>query len=148
VNLPSDEQILDELRISALETLPQLIRHELAEHANVTLIKSINTGTDPKKGDLAGELHAAVSRSVDKLQEQVNANLNIDKIRDLERSLRTGFESNLADGTWIKTFRGRDILKRFSGRSAASIPYEIFRNLILSRMQDDGYQPQGMKERR
>jgi hypothetical protein len=145
-NPPSDEQILDELRACALETLPQLIRHELAEYANLAMIKSINTGTDPKKGDLAGELHAAVSRSVDKLKEQVDSNLNINKIRELEAKLRTEFESNLADGTWIKTFRGRDILRRFAGKSASSVPYEIFRNLILSRMQDDAYQPQGMKK--
>lgn len=142
---PGEEQILDELRTFAGETLPQLIRHELAEYANSVLISSINTGTDPAKGDLAGELSGAVDRSVERLQNQVAAELSDDKLRTKEAHLRTQFESDLADGSWRRTFRGREILKRFAAKWASKVPYEVFRNLVLARMEDDGYQPPGMK---
>lgn len=145
-SVPSEEQILDDLRLCALETLPQLIRHELAEMANKALVRSINVGTDPKKGDLAQELYTAVSRSSSNVQGVANEQLSLEALRKEEQRLRTELESNLGDGAWIKTFRGRDILKRFAGKSPVSIQYEVFRNLILSRMQDDGYQPTGMKE--
>ncbi|WP_157346953.1 AAA family ATPase [Bradyrhizobium pachyrhizi] len=144
--IPTEEQVLDDLRSCAIETLPQLIRHELAEFANKTLVRSINVGTDPKKGDLAMELHSAVNRSAERFQGEASTKLSLDAIRDKEGKLRTEFESNLGDGSWIKTFRGRDILRRFAGKSIVPIQYEVFRNLILSRMQDDGYQPKGMKE--
>lgn len=145
INQPSEGQILDQLRLCAHETLPQLIRHELGVLANRALISAINTGTDPAKGDLVGELHAAIMRSTERLKNQVSTTLSIAALRAAEQTLRTDLESNLADGTWVKTFRGRDILKRFSTKWCHSVPYESFRNLILSRMQDDNYQPLGMK---
>lgn len=144
--VPSEEQVLDDLRSCAAETLPQLVRHELAEFANTTLIRSINVSTDPKKGDLAQELYSAVHRSTERFQSEASEQLSLEAIRQKEQKLRTEFESNLGDGSWIETFRGRDILRRFAGKSSVSVPYEVFRNLILSRMQDDGYQPNGMKE--
>lgn len=144
-NTLTSEQIADELRTCANETLPQLLRHELSEFANALLVSAINTGTDPKKGDLAGELSSAISRSLKRLQTEEQGDLSEASIRSKEQELTTTYQSSLGDGTWIKTFRGRDVLKRFAGKHAGSIQYEVFRNLILSRMQDDGFQPLGMK---
>ncbi|TXN68624.1 AAA family ATPase [Methylobacterium sp. WL18] len=144
-NSLTKEQIIDELRQGASETLPQLLRHELSEFANATLVSSINTGTDPKKGDLAGELFQAIDRSVKRVKAASENALSLDKMRAKELELSTAYQTNLADGSWVKTFRGRDILRRFAGKHASSVQYEVFRNLILSRMQDDNYQPVGMK---
>jgi hypothetical protein len=141
----SEEIVADELRECARETLPQLLRHELAEFANAALIKSMNTGTDPSKGNLVGELHAAVRRSLSRLKNVTESELSEDGLRKREAELREKYEASLADGTWTKVFRGRDILKRFAGKRAASISYEIFRNLIVSRMREDNHQPPGMK---
>lgn len=144
-NALTEEQISDELRSCATETLPQLIRHELSEIANTALINSINTGTDPKKGDLSGELFAAVNRSLERITNEITGRLSLETLKAKEEEISLGYKSNLADGTWVKTFRGRDILKRFAGKHAGSVQYEIFRNLIFARMKDDGYQPSGMK---
>lgn len=144
-NALTKEQIIDELRLCAAETLPQLLRHELSEVANSALISSINTGTDPKKGDLAGELFAAVERSVARAKGESENKLSLQSLKAKEHELSTAYQADLADGSWVKTFRGRDVLRRFSGKHAGSIQYEVFRNLILSRMQDDNYQPTGMK---
>jgi predicted ATPase len=145
-NPPSEEEIADELRNCARETLPQLLRHELSERANTALIDAINTGTDPNKGDIAGELRLAVERSIDRLTNIGSGALAADKLKAMEAGLVEKFENNLADGSWTKEFRGRDILRRFAGKRAQSVPYESFRNLILSQMKDDGFRPAGMKQ--
>jgi len=121
-----------------------LLRHELAEFANNALIRAISTGTDPTKGDLVAELTAAVGRSVERFQAVSLGDLNETSLRVKERELRERYEAALADGNWIKIFRGRDILKRYAARFT-TVPYEILRNLILSRMRETGYQPTGMK---
>jgi predicted ATPase len=145
-NLPNEEEIADDLRECARETMPQLLRHELSERTNNALVGAINLGTDPSKGDIAGELRAAVERSLERL---VNVGANefaLAELRIFESDLRTKFEGSLADGSWRRIFRGRDILRKFAGKRARSISYEVFRNLILSQMKDDGFQPKGMKE--
>lgn len=67
-NLPSTEVIWDELRTCAQETLTQIVRHDLAEFANAHLIAAIDVGTDPKKGDLVGELTGAIERSKSRVE--------------------------------------------------------------------------------
>jgi hypothetical protein len=38
-----------------------------------------------------------------------------------------------------------DVLKRFVGKMALGVSYEVYRNLIVSRMRGDGFTPGGMK---
>jgi len=47
----TEESIWDELRQCAQDTIPQLVRHELATAANSALIGAISTKTDPKGAD-------------------------------------------------------------------------------------------------
>ena len=143
---PGEDEIFEELRACALETLPQLVRHELAQFTNSELVKCIDVGTDPKKGNLASEIHGAISRSYQRIGNVVTSNLSESVLSTKESNLKTQYERNVADGSWTKTFRGRDVLRRFAGRRAGDVSYEVFRNLILSRMQDDNFQPEGMRE--
>lgn len=144
-NPPSPEAIWDDLRSCAQETLPQIVRHDLAEFANAHLISAIDVGTDPKKGDLVGELFAAAERSKTRVEGLLSTDLSEDKLKGEQERIREQYDSALADGSWHKVFRGRDILRRFAGKRASSVSYEVFRNLIVSRMADRGYQPPGMK---
>lgn len=145
VNLPTEEEVFDELRNCARETLPELVRHELSEFANAKLVHAINTGTDPKAGDVAGELYGAVERSLRRVQSVTDGDLSLAKLTEKQEELVRKHEESLASGDWIKHFKGRDVLRRFAGKRAPSISYEVFRNLIISQMKDDGYQPAGMK---
>jgi predicted ATPase len=140
----STEALWDDLRECARETLPQLIRHELAEFANNELVRCINLGTDPKGSDLAGLLHESIERSLAKIDSVKRSKINRDNLFAEEKRIREKYEESLADGTWISEFRGRDVLKRFVGKYASIVSYEVFRNLILSNMRDDGYRPDGM----
>jgi hypothetical protein len=140
----SEEAIWDELRQCAQDTLPQLIRHELAENANAALVGAISTRTDPKGADLANQLHMSITRSLERLNEVCRESLTKDSLESKESKLRSAYDESLADGTWIAKCRGRDILKRFAGKHATSVSYEVFRNLLLSQMKDHGHRPEGM----
>lgn len=144
-NVPSIPQILDDLRECAREGMPELIRHELAEFANLTMVRGINTGTDPKAGDLGLALSEAVERSLERLKTAIAGSLSLESLSTKESELRRKYEEHLASGEWIKSFRGRDILKRYGGKWASGIAYEVFRNLIISQMRDASFQPPGMK---
>ncbi|HVX35604.1 MAG TPA: AAA family ATPase [Hyphomicrobium sp.] len=144
-NPPDQATIFDELRECARQTMPQLLRHELAEVANGALMAAIRTGTDPSKGDLAGELHAAVMNSIARLKAVEVEVLSRDKLETQEQELRAKYEAALADGSWVSIFRGRDILKRFVAFRRLPVSYEVFRNLILARMANESFQPPGMK---
>jgi hypothetical protein len=135
----------DELRQCAQETMQQMIRHELSGHVNDQLVRAIDTGTDPKGADLSGLLFEAMERSVDRLNELRGGALNKKSLADTEAKLKTKYLESLANGTWTSTFRGREVLKRFVAKHASTVSYEVFRNLLLSKMKEDGFRPAGMQ---
>lgn len=145
-SFPDHAAIWDELRQCAEDTLPQIVRHELAAFANNALVGAINTGTDPKGSDLAGLLAESIDHSLTRLSKIQGDSLSKPKLEELKASLFDKYTTSLADGTWVKVFRGRDVLKRFAGKYANEVTYEVFRNLILSQMVDDGYKPAGMQD--
>ena len=59
----------------------------------------------------------------------------------------TRFTKYLKNSQWMIEFPGREILKRFSSSfKNPSLNYEIFRNLIISKMKNQSYKPEGMKK--
>ena len=141
----TEESIWDELRQCAQDTIPQLVRHELATSANSALIGAINTKTDPKGADLANLLHLSIARSLERLGEVSRTLLTKEALEVSEAERRQRYNESLADGTWVAKCRGRDILKRFAGKHATSVSYEVFRNLLLAQMKDHGHRPKGME---
>lgn len=142
----SEADLWDALRKCAESSLPQLIRHELASYANQVLVRTVDTSTDPKVSNLAGELHRAATRSVERLTKAYENHLTEDALQKMENESKTKYLASIADGTWIEKIRGRDILKRFVNEYANSVSYEVFRNLIISSMKDASYQPRGMRD--
>lgn len=137
--------IWDELRQCAQDSLPQIIRHELAEYANQKLVASINTSTDPKAANLSAVLYEATTRSVERLKLVYANELNEASLATVEAAARQKYLESIADGTWTSKVRGRDVLKRFVGKHVQTVTYDVFRNLIISTMKDAGYKPPGMK---
>lgn len=80
------------------------------------------------------------------MKSLVDEELSENNLRQLEYSTRDKLQEDLKDDTWLRTFRGRDILDRFVNQFfPGNIKYEIVRNLIVSRMRDHSFQPPGMK---
>lgn len=140
----SEDVLWDELRTCATETLPQLLRHELSIMANDLLIGTLNTSTDPKGGNLPRLLAEAVGRSIDRMAAVKESRLTEGHLSSAEQDARERYNGSLADGSWTTVMRGRDVLRRFCGKHAPSVTYEVFRNLLISRMKDDGFRPTGM----
>jgi predicted ATPase len=141
----SEAEIWDELRQNAQDSLPQLIRQELAEYANNTLVSAIDTSTDPKASHLSAELYQATSRSFDRLKKAYENSLSEEALQTIENEAKSRYLESIADGTWVSKVRGRDILKRFCGKHVPKVPYEVFRNLIIAMMKDTGHRPKGME---
>lgn len=141
----AEEAIWDDLRQCAEASLPQLIRHELAEFANQALVKAVDTSTDPKASDLSRELHRAATRSFERIRSAYEISLSEAALEKQENDARTRYLASIADGTWVAKVRGRDVLKRFVGKHASKVPYEVFRNLIISTMKDASHRPDGMR---
>lgn len=141
----SEEAIWDQLRQCAQESLPQLIRHQLNEHANQKLTRAIDTSTDPKAADLSSVLYEATSRSFARIKLIYENELSEAALREFEAEATEKYTESITDGTWTSKVRGRDILKRFSNKYAPLVTYEAFRNLIISHMKDASFKPPGMK---
>jgi hypothetical protein len=95
-------------------------------------------------GDIAQELNKLVLNSQNKILEALKNELSMKTLSKKERIIRNRFRNDLRSGDWIKNFRGREILKRFTERHVKIIKYEVFRDLILARMRDANFQPCGM----
>lgn len=141
-----EDLIWDELRECAKETISLLIRHELATYANNVLVRSIEIKTDPKQDVQSAAVFNSIEASFSRLEQAKTSGLSQEILNAKESELRADLTRSIADGTWVTKFRGRDVLKRYVSKAGLSISYEVFRNLLLSQMRDDGYRPSGMAE--
>jgi hypothetical protein len=143
--LEDEEQIASDLMQCAADTMPQLVRHELSEHANIQLIKALDVKTSPLAVNQGDALAAAVGRSVERAVALQASELSVAKLSSMEIDVRDRLKNALEDGSWTRVFRGRDILRRFVSKRKLQPSYEVFRNIVLSQMRADGYRPDGMK---
>jgi hypothetical protein len=85
-----------------------------------------------------------VGRSAARLAAEATATLAPAALAREERTIRETLSAEVKSGAWRKTFRGRDILKRFAGKYVRGMGYDYFRDLVIAKMRDDGYKPAGM----
>lgn len=140
----SEDAILDELRHCAAETVPELVGHKLRVKCNAAVMASLDIGFNPKRGDIGVALAESIERSFDRLGTVVANDLTRDKLGKEERTLTVTVRADLSTDRWRSTFRGRDILRRFANRHLNGMAYEQFRDLIIARMRDAEFQPNGM----
>jgi ABC-type branched-subunit amino acid transport system ATPase component len=140
----TEEDVYAALRECARDTLTDLVRHKLASAVNDTLVGLVKTAIDPKLPNVAPALANVAQRSAENISKAVGEQFGEKHLNELEASLRSEFEKSLAADSWRKRFRGRDVLNRFVAR-IHKIPYEVFRDLIIARMKDAGFEPEGMR---
>lgn len=131
----------------AEETIPSLVKYHVERHANTHLVACIKTAVSPGAPDLTRALVDAVTSSLERVTATAAAELSEVKIRELVDHHREMLQADLASGRWKQTFRGRDILKRYTRRFMNGlVKYPVFRDLIVSRMREDQYRPSGMRD--
>ncbi|MEM8722440.1 MAG: DUF4435 domain-containing protein [Cyanobacteria bacterium P01_G01_bin.39] len=137
------------LKECAEETLSFLVYTKLQNEINNSIIRCIKIQTDPKQDKYAESLFNATAKSLDKMKTKLYNDFSLLNLQQKEREIRCEFEQDLTNDNWRKTFRGRDILKRFINKynsgNKAKPKYEQFRNNIIARMRDEEYQPKGME---
>jgi hypothetical protein len=144
--IPTEDQILDDLRTSAREVQPKILRDSMMDFANREIVSSIDVGINPAAEDLASSLTDAINKSVERVYSIVQKQLALDMLRKKQIELQQAYDSSFSDGTWKFQLPGREILKRYVAAKNPGVNYEIFRNLILNTMADDGFQPEGMEK--
>jgi predicted ATPase len=133
------------LRVSATKTVSELVAHKLRTEVNKVFVSEFDYGYDPKIDDAAAGIAGAVARCVARINERSNSTLSSASLNSMAGRYRGEYEAALKDGSWIKKFRGRDVLKRFVSDRVKGVNYERFRSLVLNRMAQTGYRPAGMK---
>ena len=78
------------------------------------------------------------------MQGRVAGELTQAALLEFQRQHERVCSDALADGSWLTTFRGRDVLRRFAGRHTKGMQYEYLRDLVINKMAETGYQPIGM----
>jgi predicted ATPase len=141
----SESSVEAALAQSAKSTVASLLQHRLRIHANRQLVGAIDLSCDPRRDDASVAISEAIIRSQTRMNERANVELSPASLQALEQDLRRKYEDSITDGTWVEELRGRDVLRRFVGQHIKSIQYEPFRNLILSKMRDEHFQPAGMR---
>jgi hypothetical protein len=133
------------LKDCARATADQLIAHKLRKQLNHELMSSLDLSFDSGRRDIVAAFGEALRRCESRVAEVTQQALSNTGLKILERKLRNSTIRELHTGAWRRTYRGRDVLRRFVGAHAGGIAYEAFRDLIVARMRDAEFQPPGMK---
>lgn len=137
----------DDVNKALIECAEQIltfhIEHEFNQFVKREILDSIKTKINDKNS-LVDEYYNAVEMIIQEIDNKKNNILSKKKLILKEKSLSNKYRNALKDDSWKSKFNGRDILKRFIG-TIQGIKYELFRNLIISKMKSENYKPLGMK---
>jgi hypothetical protein len=144
VDVRADE-LFSILKGCAADTLHDLVRHELESESHASLSAALSTSTRRGESFDVSALRGAVLQSYERMGALLDGVLSKESLLAREAAVRARFEDDLNSGAWIKTFRGRDILKRFLAKHLnGCLRYEILRNMIVSHMVDANFRPEGI----
>lgn len=132
------------LRESARETIPDLVAHDLRRICNGELLRCIDLEFDPTRRDVDAAIHEAITRSEHKIGKIASTRLTATFLQHRSHEVVAQATESLQSDDWRQTFRGRQVLRRFVGKTGTRINYETFRDLTLARMAEAEYQPVGM----
>jgi predicted ATPase len=140
----SDEEVFEALRTAAEGVLPSLVAEQLRNAVNDKIVSSVNLGADPSNTDAADALFPSIQGTFSRL-EDARMSTDISALRTQAAEIERRLNDSLYDGSWLREFPGRSILRRFAGEQlTGKANYEAFRNVIIDQMVDGNYQPPGM----
>ena len=117
------------LRQIAERQIGKLVGHRIQSEIGSELVKDLNLNSNPMSNDIGADLHGAILKSVQRVNQRLSTNLQIDDIRHRVDTERESLSKSLSTEDWKKHFRGRDILRAFAGQYVPGMRYEYFRDL-------------------
>ena len=145
-NMETEIDIENLLKECAKKTVHSLVRGQMEHSTNQKLVKCIRTNTDRTSEEISEKLIDSIENSIKRLSKVIENDLSNEKLKDMEKTLWENYENDLLTEAWKKSFRGRDILKQFASSHLKGISYDYFRNLIIAKMRNEEFQPEGMKK--
>ena len=133
------------LRQIAENQIGKLVSHRIRSELNSVLVGDLNLNANPLSDDIGTDLHRAVEKSAERINQRLLNDLQIDRIRSQVDEEQRALNQALRTDDWKKHFRGRDVLQEFAGKYVPGMRFVYFRELIISQMSSAGYQPSGMK---
>lgn len=143
-SVDSEEKILKQLKECARTILNFHIRHELYLFVSHEMQSSFRSKIN-ENNSLSDEYYATVENTINEIESKKLHSLSKKELFKKEKLTKNKFENALKDTSWKSVFNGRNILKSFVGKHCDGIRYEQFRNLLISKMKHEKYQPEGMK---
>lgn len=140
----NEEMALEAMRSSARKVVSKVLRHRMRDYINSRLVRCIDLGFDPAAEQIARLAYGAAARSVARIGTVASEELTETKLEERQNEWKADVERAFGDGSWRKVLPGREILKAFVDDQRLSIAYDALRNLIVSRMVDAAYRPEGM----
>ncbi len=138
--------VLDQaLLICAESLIDTLVLERLQIEVNDSLIAAVVVKASPNTRNPAHDLMPSITSSLERLSE-VGSKYSEASLQARQANIRETLESSLSNGEWRNEFPGRLILKRFVGEHLHGVNYEAFRNVLIDKMVDAGYQPPAMQE--
>ena len=142
----TDKDVERDLKALAEETMGPLVRHELMKFVRRSFGDLLSVKVDPHLADLATPIHKHVTEIEVKLRDVTDSTITLDHLRTLEADARKRYTKDLASGDWIKSFKGRDILKQYCEKRLIVVQYDALVNLVLDEMVLNGVKPSGMSD--
>jgi hypothetical protein len=140
-----DEAALEALRSSARTVVSKVLRQKMHDFVNSQIVRCIDLRFDPAAEEIAQLTSAAAARSLSRVEKVSREALTEDKLTEKQEEWKTHIERAFGDGSWRKILPGREILKALVSLQRLPVSYDVLRNLIVSRMVDSGFKPEGMK---
>src|SRR5690606_267411 len=80
------ETIYDKLRMSAKNTLDGLIRHEITDYVNNTIVGNLDFGFNPTRKDVSNAISEAMERSISRIEKAANDQLTREALLEKEKA--------------------------------------------------------------
>lgn len=143
----SEADCLAALKVCAQSLVDRLVSIELRDRIDQRLNRCIKIAADPNSTSPVDDLLPSVRGTAPRWEKAIAEVTDETKLNEWESELRLSRTGELADGSWLQTFPGRDVLKLFvRNHFANTLSYDGAITSILTAMSADGYQPPGMKK--
>lgn len=143
-DIKSEDKIYNELKKIAESTKEFHLSHRLRSYVSSELKKCLITKTDGES--IYSGLYDSSLMSIENIKKKTSNILSKNSLEQKYIKIQKKLDNSLECEEWKKIFRGRDILKKFSNIFLAGTNYYAFRNLIISKMKNQNFQPIGMKK--
>ena len=139
------------IRIELKDVCRKIAREFAIEKVTRRISRSIRRFGYIDARQLQGDVGEGIARRAEEIvadiQQIIGAEATKEQIQEDIRREEGRLLKSVGSANWKRLFRGRDVLRRFCAGRTGNLRYETLRNVIVSEMARDGFQPAGMKKR-